>query len=194
MLLRLIFRNLKVRLQSTSGDGYRKGRIDITIFKPVSTNCLFMHLLKVPMRLSMNAKSFMGLPQHVGKVLLKQGGYLFPDKTPVSESSCIIGPLLYLYSARWEYVACLAQPELQFHLSTPAVCGEAVLSEHVEVSLWELLKVAGRSHGAVCEKGTVRSEKDYILKLPPTPRIAVKLSTTQLSPLVQRVSRVCGSA
>jgi hypothetical protein len=193
-LLSLIFVNLKVQIETRYQNPSRDpplidDKVNITIYRPVSSECFFNYLLKIPMRHSLNAKSWLGVPRYIGTVALVQGGYLYLDTKLVSAASGIISPLLYLPTSRGEHVALLRQRETRSSLSSSALFEEGVLAEHVASSFLELLKAAGWSHKAVFKEPIGRHDEEYIRGLPPTPHIAVKLSTNQLSPLLQRVSR-----
>jgi hypothetical protein len=185
MLLPLIFRNLKVRIESEILE--RNPRIDdrininITIFRPVSSNCLFMHLLKVPMRHSITAESFLGLPRHVGEVLLAQGGYLYHAHDVTND------PLLWLRSFGYRCAAFLRQQEIQYTPSPSVFSGEALLEEHMAISCFELLRAGGWSFKAFLQGNS--TETDDISGVARLPLIFVELSNYQLHVLIQRVSR-----
>jgi hypothetical protein len=191
----LLFPDMKVQIRTISGDAYDGGTmapvatpIFVKIYKPISTGCIFAHLLRTPMRESMQTKVFLAFPRFVTHLGFYGSGYFFDDGTLNAEETQAQSPLLQQPS--FDRSICIHNSSLRgertaaTHLDNPGL-----LVKHTIESLLEILKLAVWSDGnSVYRTGDLSdgasSEADHHV-----PHVLVNLLSCHLPILVEHVSR-----
>jgi hypothetical protein len=163
--------------------------IILKIYQPISTSCVFAHVLRTPMRGGTHLKVLLAYPRFVRDIVISRSGYLFDDGTldfggTQAESFLLQQP---------SFDRKLFIHDRNLFDTRPAwtrLNNSSESANHVIDSFLESLKMAARSHGSLCYRsGDVEYEasNEVVYNVPD---VFVNLLSCHLPLLVERVSRV----
>jgi hypothetical protein len=187
LFLPLLFPDLKVQIE-TIADEERPASYSIVVkvFKPISTGCLFNHLLRTPMRGDMENKRFLLFPRCVCELELFEGGQLFDDGALVFGEEPLESSLL----RQWNRSIIIHNRSLSDIGGFSNDNGNPGSTKRIIDTLFEVLKIAGWSDDSSEVLMQYPDELRRQLQSEIGPRqIIVSLSTSSLFPLIEHVSR-----
>jgi hypothetical protein len=176
--------------------------VAIDIYKPISTSCIFAHLLRTPMRESAQTGVWLAFPRFVTNLEFHGSGYLFDNGTLDDLLDNAMGFTIE-GEPIWVERPFLQQPSFdrRIYLRNETLLGEptasitysddpGLLPKQVINSLLEVLKVVAMSDGTL---GHRRNDPDRDVRLEPfgyeSPHLIVNLLSCHLPILIERVSQ-----